>query len=69
MTECQVIERLREASRDAGSVAAFARKAGLSLQYVHDVINGRRSPSERICQAIGIRKVTTTTFEERNDTL
>ncbi len=66
MTERDVIERLRVAVQEAGSLRAFASQHGFTASYIHDVLNDRRGVSERIAAAVGVRMVRTTTvrFEE-----
>ena len=34
----------------------FAEQHGVSLQYVHDVLNGRRMPGASMLNALGLRK-------------
>lgn len=40
-----------------GSVAEFARSAGLSASYVHDVLRGRRPPSDALLSSVGLSRV------------
>ena len=49
--------RLRKACDEAGGQSAFARKHGLSPQYVSDAINARRDPGPVILSALGLVKV------------
>lgn len=51
------IEKMHEAIEDYGSVAGFSRRSGLSPQYVHDVLAGRRKPSEKLLTALGLEKI------------
>lgn len=46
------------------SQAGFAHKNGLSVQYVNDVLNGRRSPGRKMLKAIGARKVVSYELED-----
>lgn len=57
LTQEDVITRLRAAIDDAGSQASFAEKHGISLQYVNDVVRGRREPGQKILDALGIERV------------
>ena len=57
MDQQDVIERLRAAIDAAGSQVAFAEKHGVSLQYVNDVVRGRREPGQKILDALGIEKL------------
>lgn len=40
----------------AGDQRAWARKHGISPQYVSDVLNGRRLPGDKITRALGLEK-------------
>lgn len=54
LTERDVIDRLRAAVHEAGSQKACAEKFGISQMYLSDVLNGRRSPGEKILDALGL---------------
>lgn len=41
----------------AGSQQAWARENGVSPQFVCDVLQGRRAPTERLARALGYRRV------------
>jgi hypothetical protein len=57
LTELDVMERLRAAITAAGSQRAFADQHKISLQYVNDVLRGRRDPGQKILDALGIDRV------------
>jgi len=57
MDAIEVIGMLNRAVRDAGSQKAFAERCGVSQQFLHDVLNARRMPSEKILSTIGVKKV------------
>jgi DNA-binding transcriptional regulator YdaS (Cro superfamily) len=59
MTEKEVIERLRIACQNAGGQKAFAKLHGFSAAFVSDVVNGKRHPSDRVLEAIGLERVVT----------
>lgn len=59
LTEQDIRDRLRAAIEKAGSQAAFARQHDISLQYVNDVVNGRRDIGQKILDAIGVERVVT----------
>lgn len=61
VTEEQVRAALQKAVDEAGGQRAFGRKHDLSAAYVSLVLGGD-VPSERICAAIGIERVTTVTY-------
>lgn len=65
LSESDVVDLLRDAVDQAGSVAAWARTAGVSITYVHDVIAGRRPPGGAILEALSLSKVVT--FIPRKD--
>lgn len=49
---------LRKATHTAGSVAAWAKKAGVSRQYVSNILNEGTPPGEKVLSAMGLREVT-----------
>lgn len=59
MTEQEVIEHLRVACQNAGGQKAFAKLYRFSTAFVSDVVNGKRHPSDRILEAIGLERVVT----------
>lgn len=64
MTEDEVIERLRQAVRQAGSLRALADAHDLTASYIHDVLNKRRSVSERVAAIVGVKIVRSVEFED-----
>ena len=48
---------LRAECKAAGTQKAWAQAHDISPQYVADVLNGRREPSERIARALGWQRV------------
>lgn len=57
LTEHDIMERLRAAITAAGSQRSFADQHKISLQYVNDVLRGRREPGQKILDALGIERV------------
>lgn len=57
LTEHDVINRLRDAIRVAGSQRAFGRQHGISTQYINDVLRCRREPGQKILDTLGIERV------------
>ncbi len=51
----RVLERAIE--REGGSAKAWAKRAGLSRQYVYDVRSGKRAPGPAILLALGLVRV------------
>ncbi len=56
-TEAEFITLLRGAVAEHGSQKAFAKHIGVSEPYLTDVLLGRRHPSPRILEPLGLRKV------------
>lgn len=63
MTVTDVRDMLRRACQKAGSALAWAKANGFSAPYVSDVLNGRRDPAPRICEALGV--VAEVTYRKR----
>lgn len=59
MTYDDVIRLLEKHVADAGTQAAFAKRAGITTAYVTDVLYRRRPAGPAILNAIGVRKVVT----------
>lgn len=47
---------LKEACKEAGSQKAFAKKIGISEQYLSDVIKGRRDIGASIARGLDLRE-------------
>ncbi len=67
LTEDDVRERLRAAIDAAGSQQEFARRMGISAQYINDVVRGRREPGQKILDALGIERVVSYRDIRRDD--
>lgn len=52
-----VLRRLEEGIREAGSQRAWAASAGVSAQYVGDIRKGRRAPGVAVLDALGLQRV------------
>ena len=52
----EVLDRLRAACTGAGGVAAWARRHGLSHQYVGDVLHGRRGLGDGVLRPLGLQR-------------
>lgn len=48
------VDLLRAAVDKAGTQTAFAKKHGISIAYVNDVLQGRRQPGDKILKALGL---------------
>lgn len=55
------VETVRAMLKDAcdipGGQSAWADDHGINRSFVANVIAGRREPSEKICEALGLRRV------------
>src|SRR5262245_24571400 len=52
-----VVNLLRQEVKACGSQEAFATRAGVTQQYVGDVLRGQRFPGQKILEALGIEKI------------
>jgi transcriptional regulator with XRE-family HTH domain len=59
MTEHDVVALLRRRCEAPESQASFARAAGVSQQYVNDVLKRDKAPGEAILRALGLERVVT----------
>lgn len=53
------VDLLRAAVDKAGTQTAFAKKHGISIAYVNDVLQGRRQPGDKILKALGLESQVT----------
>ena len=51
------IEAISAEATRLGSVAELARASGLSASYIHDVLRGRRPPSDTLLSSVGLSRV------------
>ena len=51
-----VLEMLRKACAEHGSIRAWARENKLSPMYVSDVLRGKRDPGPGLCAALGLER-------------
>ena len=56
--ELLVLARLMDRIEQAGSQEQFAREAGVSAQYVSDVLHKRRDFGPKLLKALGLERVT-----------
>lgn len=57
LDEQDIRDRLRGAIDRAGSQRTFAEQHKMALQYVNDVLRGRRRPGQKILDALGVERV------------
>jgi transcriptional regulator with XRE-family HTH domain len=56
-TESEVRAMLREECADRGGQKQFAERAGVSEQYICDILAGRRSPTGPVAEALGMKRI------------
>jgi len=59
MTDDKLIDLLRREIAAAGGQSAFARKAGISPQYISEVLRWNKPIGPRLLDALGIEKIIT----------
>lgn len=57
LTEQEVLARLRRQVELKGSQRKWADAAGVTPQYVHDVLRGRRGIGAAVLTALGVERV------------
>jgi len=57
MTIDEVVDVLREATKEKGQKTAWAKKHGFKMQYISAIVNGRQKPDLPIILALGFRRV------------
>ena len=58
LSSAEVIDALRQAIEASGlSQRTYAQNIGVSQAYVSDVLAGKRSASERVLSALGLRRI------------
>lgn len=53
-----VVAQLRDAVHLAGGQKQYAKAAGISPQFLCDVLNGRADMTDRVLAPLGLRRVT-----------
>jgi hypothetical protein len=62
VSEAEVRARLAAAIATAGNANRFAKQAGVTAQYLHDVRRGLREIGPTLAKALGLEKVTESYF-------
>ncbi len=58
LSSAEVAQALREAIASSGvSQRTYAARIGVSQGYLTDVLSGKRSASERVLSALGLRRI------------
>lgn len=60
MTKNQVIDAIKKAIGPY-THTSWAQVHGVNRTVLADVLSGRRPPTDRLCELIGVRKITTIT--------
>ena len=58
LTQTEVRKLLKDACRLAGSQHRWSDRHGFSAAFVSDVLNGRKDPTEKLCRALNLRRLT-----------
>jgi len=53
----EVIPLIQSRIKKDGTQSAFAKRIGVSASYLHDVLNGRRTPNEKIIRELGLTEI------------
>ncbi|MBB5758354.1 hypothetical protein HNR00_003074 [Methylorubrum rhodinum] len=56
LRETDVVSRLRAACKEAGGQSRWADSAGVTPQYVSDVLLGRRAPGDSVLRPLGLQR-------------
>ena len=56
-TEFEMVKRLTDVVRKAGSQKEAARRLGISPQYLHDILGRGRPIGPKVLKALGYRRV------------
>ena len=57
LTLDQVIQMMREAVINAGSLRKLAKQWGISASYLSNAIRGLNPPGPSVCKRLGVRRV------------
>ena len=66
MNRGNLIALLMAGVRVKGSQKAFAEHLGISTAYLNDVLHNRREPGEKILDALGIKRIVTYEYKEKD---
>lgn len=56
-TPKETIALIQAKIKKDGTQSAFAKRVGISASYLHDVLNGRRQPNEKIISDLGLTEI------------
>lgn len=59
LSDKQVVAMIREACEVSGGQKPWADRHGFSTGYLNDVLQGRRHPSRKVLDAIGVVRIVT----------
>ncbi len=66
MTEHEILDILKHEQKLQETQAAYARRMGVTPQYLHDVFNRRRNPGPKILKFLGVEKIEEYVFVKSN---
>lgn len=53
----EVISLIQARIKKDGTQLAFAKRIGVSASFLHDVLNGRRTPNDKIISELGLTEI------------
>jgi Helix-turn-helix. len=56
MTLIDLVSNLQALTYGMGSQKDLAKDIGISPQYLHDILTGRREPGEKVCEYLGVER-------------
>jgi transcriptional regulator with XRE-family HTH domain len=66
MTRGELVELLQRKVQRAGTQAALAKELGITAAYLGDVLHGKREPGPKLLNALGFRRVITSSRTAKN---
>ena len=63
MTKDQLIASIWQEAAETGNVSHVAMRLNVSPQFLYLVLAGKKKPSKRILEGLGLREVVTRTYE------
>jgi hypothetical protein len=67
MTEDQVVDLIRQKVTQAGSMRGLAGEWDVTPSYISDLLNGRRAPGVKILGRLGLTRVKTIDYQEKEN--
>lgn len=57
ITQADAIDIIRNIVKEEGSQTGAAKRLGIAVSYLSDILNGNRNVSEKIAKKLGYKKV------------